>query len=623
MKKLTTNFGILSVLIFCLPFLASAQSLWLEDFDGSNTTNPVISPNICPSPFTDNRDYFNIVCNNGVGCLNEINSDFVYGGASGQFFGARDIDSSPCNSSRDGSLSYQGIDISTCTDVPYFCFSIAETRNTGGINGTEWTGFNSASDPGREDTWDGPGSSNAASSVLIGASIDGGFFTPVTAFVNTFRAGSTSSRSDGRAGLDFNCNGISNDPGEPELTANFTKYCFELPGNGASLDLQIDILQMNTGGEDVGLDNFEVFCGTPTSGAVFPACTPYVAAPIEPDPEQFKFFEDFDGSNGGPAFAFSCQMRNDSRDYFDIMCLSGCSNNMNTDYVYGGISGNFFGARDMDGSTNNPMCSLDETLTASGIDISGSSATNRLYLCFDAAESDAATNNDPGREAGDSWDGNTQVTFSANIDGAGEFPVAAFADLSGSNSEPGVDTDCNGTGDGQTLSFNAQTYCFEINGFGNTLDLSIRVEGMNTGGEDIALDNIAVVCTEDLADLYGVALSQSCSAPVRAVPTMGEWALFILFLLIANLGALFIMAFQKQPTLATGNQTVSMSSVLRSASFDRNAFNNALKHAFGLAIVGFAIIYIGWGEIVAADFIGMALSIPLVAYFIHLFYTKE
>lgn len=200
--------------------------------------------------------------------------------------------------------------------------------------------------------------------------------------------------------------------------------------------------------------------------------------------------------------------------------------------------------------------------------------------------------------------------------------LLSFSEASAAGN-PGVDATCNGTGSNQqTLEHFFQTYCFEINGFGNTLDLSVNVANLNTCGEDVAIDNIKVLCTEDLADLR-TTLSQSCTAPVRAVPTMGEWALFILFLLIANLGALFIMAFQKQPTLATGNQTITMSNVLRSASFDRNAFNNALKHAFGLAIVGFAIIYIGWGEIVAADFIGMALSIPLVAYFIHLFYTKE
>lgn len=51
--------------------------------------------------------------------------------------------------------------------------------------------------------------------------------------------------------------------------------------------------------------------------------------------------------------------------------------------------------------------------------------------------------------------------------------------------------------------------------------------------------------------------------------------------------------------------------------FDKEVYLKALKHAFGLAIVGFAIILIGWGEITPTDYVGMALTIPLLAYLIH------
>lgn len=615
MKKNYFNFRILGVLLFCLPMLANAQTLWVEDFDGSNTTNPIMSPNIC-SPFSDDRDYFNIVCIDGAGCPNEINDDFFYFGSTGQFFGARDIDSSPCNSAPAGTFSFQGIDISSCSDVPHLCFTVAESRNIDDVIQNEYTG----SGGGREDTWDGD------SGVTISASIDGAFFTPVTAFSNTTGPQGGSSRSDGRPGIDLDCSGFY-DPaaGEVELTATFTQYCFQLPSRGAALDLQVSLQGLNAGGEDIGIDNLEVVCGTPASGTVLPSCTPFTAITPTP-PGAFKFFENFDGSNTSNPISYptGCNHRDDSRDYFVITCLDGgCSNDMNGDYTYIGAEGMFFGVRDMDEPSAG--CELNETFAFTGIDIS--SPTGLLYLCVDIAESRPSTNPNPTREltggVEDSWDPGSSLTFLASIDGAAEFPIAAFAPVGASNSRPAIDTDCDGVGDGQELQSFFQTFCFEINGAGSTLDLSVNVQNLNTDGEDVAIDNIGVICTEDLAELGGIALSQSCTAPVRAVPTMGEWALFILFLLIANLGALFIMAFQKQPTLATGNQTVSMSGVLRSASFNKEAFGNALKHALGLAIVGFAIIYIGWGEIVAADFIGMAVSIPLVAYFIHLFYTKE
>lgn len=609
MKKLFLNLRVLTLLIFLSPLVSNAQ-IWVEDFDGSNATNPPAFSLQC----SDDRDYIDIVCQNGGGCANPINSVFVLNGATGQYLGIRDTDHSPCTTTNPddaGFIDFNGIDITACSGLSYLCFSVAESRNMGGSAGGEWGTSN-----GRDDTWDGD------SRVSFFANIDGAGYSTVTSIVNTFRVGGGTSRSDGRPGIDTNCSGISGEAGEPEITDTFTEYCFELPADGAVLDLRIDFQGLQTGGEDIAIDNISVHCGTPPSGTVLPSCSPFVTS-------KALFYDDFDGGNIGGAFTFrGCQTPGPNvgkRDYFDIMCAGGCSpNTMSTDYTYFGLTGKFLGVRDMDTPCGGGGSANNQFVDANGIDISSCGPTDKLYVCFDMAESDVATNNNPTREAGDSWDNDSFVKFNASVDGGAKFPVAAFEAVGGSNSGPAIDTNCDGSGDGPQLTATMTSYCFEIAATGNTLNLEIHIGGLNTDGEDVAIDNVTVLCTDDLFCLPAF-LQQSCTAPIAMnVPTMGEWALFILFLLMINLASVFMMAMQSRTKLTTPNgQTVSMANVLRSASFNKQAFMNALKHAFGLAIVGFAIIYIGWGEIVFADIIGMMVSIPLVAYFIHLFYTKE
>lgn len=102
------------------------------------------------------------------------------------------------------------------------------------------------------------------------------------------------------------------------------------------------------------------------------------------------------------------------------------------------------------------------------------------------------------------------------------------------------------------------------------------------------------------------------------VPTMSEWGVFLLALLMITAAAVFIVAFDKQPALATASNTIYSKPTSR-IPFNKVNYLASMKHAIGIAIVGFAVIYIGWGEIVKADLVGMSLSIPIIAYLIHLF----
>ena len=52
--------------------------------------------------------------------------------------------------------------------------------------------------------------------------------------------------------------------------------------------------------------------------------------------------------------------------------------------------------------------------------------------------------------------------------------------------------------------------------------------------------------------------------------------------------------------------------------FEKKLYAKALKHAFGLAAIGFGLIWLIWGEILLVDVFGMSMAIPLVAYIIHM-----
>lgn len=478
MKQITLT------LLLIFPLLVSGQ-LWIEDWDGGNMTNP---PSFSYEDYCTSRDYLDTICIDDGTCNNEMNADYIYNSASGQFFGARDVDHNGCTADLLGeTLTFSGIDISSCVfpNVTYLCVKVVESRNMGGPFGAEWS-----TSCGCEDTWDGN------TSLQFKASVDGAAFTPVTN-VEAFNG------SDSRPGFDIGCDGNADDAGDTEITDTFLEYCFELPALGSSLDLEIEFIGFNTGGEDVAIDDIAVYCEpdetTLPAGATFlPACTPFT----EIDPSTI-WKENFDGSNSsGVNFSFPCII-DDSRDYFGVVCNPGgpCgSDDINADYSYNNASGSFFGARDINGDPcmdDNP-----QTSTASGIDISSCTGASAMYLCFDIAESDSQP-----REGTDTWDGNQStstnnsfVTFSVDIDGIAN-DVISFAAVGNNNSGPANDTNCDGVGDGALITDSFSTFCVELPSLGSTMDLSFTIGGLNTDGDDVAIDNICVQCVDDIADL--------------------------------------------------------------------------------------------------------------------------
>ncbi|MEM9010878.1 MAG: ExeM/NucH family extracellular endonuclease [Pseudomonadota bacterium] len=148
-------------------------------------------------------------------------------------------------------------------------------------------------------------------------------------------------------------------------------------------------------------------------------------------------------------------------------------------YQLSGGDGFFFAAQDIDGEG----AASQQTLSFTGLDISG---LTDLSFSAAIAEDDASDGNED-------WDASDFVRIEYQIDGGGFQPLLAFEnDGATFNSAPSVDSDFDGTGDGQTLTSAFQTFAAAIAGTGSTLDLRITFD-LDSGDEDFAIDDIKIV----------------------------------------------------------------------------------------------------------------------------------
>ena len=183
------------------------------------------------------------------------------------------------------------------------------------------------------------------------------------------------------------------------------------------------------------------------------------------------FTEDFE--NGSTAYTSSIAECTDlGGDYFQITDGSDVGGS------YVGASGNFFAAQDIDAAGCPAGASSGETLTWSGINING---LNSLVISIDAAEDDAS-------DLGEDWDLSNFVHIDIQIDGGGYVPLIWFNGTN-TNTEPQLDTDFDGIGDGTSLTDVFQTFSNSIAGTGSLLDIQITIN-LDAGDEDIALDNL-------------------------------------------------------------------------------------------------------------------------------------
>jgi len=153
--------------------------------------------------------------------------------------------------------------------------------------------------------------------------------------------------------------------------------------------------------------------------------------------------------------------------------------NIGSAYVVSGIQGSYyFAAQDIDGGG----ASLPVYLYIDDVDIA--TFTN-LQLKVYLAEDDDGSNQD--------WDSPDYVHFDYDIDNSGSFSNLLWIenDGSGTNSEPYIDTDYDGIGDGAAISSTFTQFAHDISGTGSLIDIRISFN-LNSGDEDIAIDNIEI-----------------------------------------------------------------------------------------------------------------------------------
>ncbi len=191
------------------------------------------------------------------------------------------------------------------------------------------------------------------------------------------------------------------------------------------------------------------------------------------------FQESFEMGNSGTA-SVTC---NDSfGDFFTVTDGTDIGDGGSFYSVAGSDGSYYFAAMDLDAAEcNTGATSATETLDFTGIDINGFS--NLTFAVIVAEDDDGATNQD--------WDESDNLIIEAQIDGGGYSPIMAFESTGASNTEPALDTDFDGTGDGTLLTASFQEFTASITS-GTTLDLRFTFT-LNSGDEDVAIDNIRVI----------------------------------------------------------------------------------------------------------------------------------
>ncbi len=189
------------------------------------------------------------------------------------------------------------------------------------------------------------------------------------------------------------------------------------------------------------------------------------------------FSEDFETDGLGSRYSVSESCNDSGYDFF----TRTDGTDIGSAVVYNSPSNTYFwAAQDTDGS---PCTSRTETITWTGIDISGHTTLNFSGLF---AEDDSSDGNED-------WDSNSLVYVEINVDGAGYQKILQFAASgTGYNTEPAQDTNFDGLGDGTALTDTFTEFTASIPQTGNSMDLRITVENLDSGDEDIAFDLLKI-----------------------------------------------------------------------------------------------------------------------------------
>ncbi|PHR69272.1 MAG: hypothetical protein COA67_11125 [Lutibacter sp.] len=174
----------------------------------------------------------------------------------------------------------------------------------------------------------------------------------------------------------------------------------------------------------------------------------------------------------------SATVSEDCNDGYDFFTVSDGSDLPGTDLS--NMDGTFFfAAQDTDGA---PCTMAIETMEFTGIDIS---TYSNLSFAVLVAEDDSSDGNED-------WDADTNVLIEVNVDGAGYTNMFQFSGGGATNTEPGLDTNFDGTADSTPLTSVFTEFVGAMTS-GNSADIRITFTNLNAGDEDIAIDNIRII----------------------------------------------------------------------------------------------------------------------------------
>lgn len=241
MKKIIFT---ICLLIIGLQVPMSAHLIY-ENFDGYN----------CCYPWTFSG------CTDGdgtafVGITDEASVNQSYNNSDGNFLVAYNTAGAGCTDAC-GNVVAEMLGVDTWGSIGItICFEIAESDAADGAE--DW----------------GP-----ETSVIVAGSIDGG---PEHSLM--FSSGG---QDDSAPGLDSDCDGVADGGTIPfsAITSTFTTYCFDIPYDGAKIDVRVSFNGLDTPDRDIAIDNVELFYVQQASGAIdndypsvpsTPACTDIV-----------------------------------------------------------------------------------------------------------------------------------------------------------------------------------------------------------------------------------------------------------------------------------------------------------------------------------------------------------
>ncbi|MEM7105386.1 MAG: IPTL-CTERM sorting domain-containing protein [Bacteroidota bacterium] len=108
------------------------------------------------------------------------------------------------------------------------------------------------------------------------------------------------------------------------------------------------------------------------------------------------------------------------------------------------------------------------------------------------------------------------------------------------------------------------------------------------------------------------------------VPTMGQWGLILLSFLLLSFGTVQVLRRQTVLSGATGTSSNIKVPALGSIPFMLDVYTRALMISALLYTVVFGVAMAGFGyEWMQADFAGILMTMPVLAYLIHLLIAKK